>query len=234
MKRTIVLRQSLWVCCVVGILHAASALTLAGTDIDQICAGISNTHQCNAAIEKVQLPIWRDQISREGSVLSVVLATGGTVQLIDDDRFHYRFRECIERVNRCVFIKGGNEYIKYIVIDMRGGRRNDYTALPVYSPDGVRLMLWASTGLYEEAFLEVRSVNSDAVLYRLTTGEVETLTRQIPKCRHETGSFWPGLRRATWVGNGKIRFQLICRDADMQEVATGKVLKQKSDGWVLK
>ena len=214
-------------------LFAVSALVLAGPTFEEICADENSTHRCNAAIEEVQLPKWSDRVSRDGGVLSIVLDNGNVARIMDDARFHYRFRDCMARYNKCVFAKGANEYLRYIMIDTRTGNQNTYRDLPLYAPDGARIVVSGASGLFQEGFLEVRNAETNDLEYGLTFHELRDLTLRIPDCHDEPSIFAPGVERADWIDSGTIHLELTCRDEGMKKFATPMVLKRENRSWVL-
>ncbi len=188
----------------ISIVFAASPVP-----IDSVCAGIENAHQCNAAIEASQLSLWKHRVSRTNAQLTFVLDSGELLELVDDNKYFYRFRQCIDRVNKCIAVKGANEYIRYITVDNSSGEQHIYRALPVFSPDGQSLVVGSKHGIFIEGFLIIHDATTNAVRFELTQRQLRDMNDKYGVC---SDSYWAGAADIAWSGNSSILFNLSCHN----------------------
>jgi hypothetical protein len=211
-------------------LAAAALIALAQAPLEEVCSGINNLHECNAVIEAAQLPLWANRVSRSDSRLVLALDSGESVEFVDDGRYHYRFRECVERVGKCLVVKGANEYLRYIAVDTATGERHVHLSLPRYSPDGRWLAVGSEHGLHIEGYLEIRNVATNSLEFGLTVHDLSELSARHGVCKSPwEGGNWSGADQIRWSGSDEVSFELRCFGGPSQPLT----VRRSRDAWVL-
>ena len=107
--------------------------------LDSICKGIDNAGNCAEAIEKKQLPKYKDAITRTDSNTIKIKATEGKTIVLknfsdpDGDNWYY-FRDFIPEINQFLFRVQLGEGNYYLLVNKRDGNQTKIDDLPVISP----------------------------------------------------------------------------------------------------
>jgi len=207
----------------------------AGTaTIDDMCTGITNAHECSATIEEAQLPLWEDRVARAGTKLVLTLDSGEVIEL-EDDRYFYRFRECSKTAAKCVFVKGANEVVRYIAVDVITGRRDYYRGMVTYSPSGATFVvggLWSSCG--GTTFLEIRDTATDVMEFALDYKALFELGGKSQLCLEaEDHMRLPQAGQARWLDESTISFNLWCNEGVPSLASISLTLVRNETGWRL-
>ena len=114
-------------------------------DLDSICKGIDNSYECSKAIEKHQLPIYKDYVFRKGINLIFKLDNGVTKKIFDvnvdtDSVIAYCFRDYIKSINSYLlaiqYYEGGN----FLIIDKATGKSSVIIGIPIISKNKTRFV----------------------------------------------------------------------------------------------
>lgn len=120
--------------------------------LDSLCIGTDNSYDCAQVIEKHQLA--KPKIAR----VATRTPTGLRLQLLDgkgrtmlvredpDSSHRFSFRENLSGPGYYLLHRQSHEWVDYVLINARSGKRFTLQERPVVSPDGSRLVT-ASAGL---------------------------------------------------------------------------------------
>ena len=129
--------------------NTSKAGTIAGAQLDELCAGIDNSYECAQAIEEHQLKNSEHarRVIRRGGQLRLKLNNGRRQTLKDyqkanedDSVIQYNFREYLPELGYFLVHRQFYEGRDYLMIHDASGRRFQLQSVPVVSPDRRRLV----------------------------------------------------------------------------------------------
>lgn len=189
--------------------------------LDALAAGIDNFYEFNQAIEKHQLPLFGDIVTRMDSSLILKIDNGTSVILkntIEDDGEEYfialySFRDYLEDINAYLIVADYNEDYAYILVSKSTGNKLSVCGIPVISDEKTRFACF-KTG--EMTFPELS-------IYRIDN------PGKFTKEYNEEPSFVP--MDITWINETELEVGMGKEVASGKFVKTGVANMKFSDKW---
>lgn len=110
--------------------------------LNDCCVGLENSYHCAQAVEKVQLPKYRQWAAREPGRLKLTLKSGEMVILQDSEGeagVHYSFRDYLQGLGYFLIHAQLWEGVAYVMVNDRTGTRYFLHDLPILAPNRQRL-----------------------------------------------------------------------------------------------
>ncbi|MBX3163486.1 MAG: hypothetical protein KF900_03325 [Bacteroidetes bacterium] len=191
-------------------------------DLEEICKGIDNSHNCFIAIEKYQLPLNSENVRREKDTLFLKLNNGKTKKIIDkteetngDGCVYYNYREYDEDLNSYIlnvqYYEGGD----YLLINKAKGDTALIFEVPVLSPDRKRFLI---------CNFDISGYTTNGIaIYRIENDKIIK--------EYYADENW-GISEAEWINNDEISMEKIeYSEKSGDFVKTGNVKLKYDKNW---